>query len=93
MGRRIQDQDVASPDGQFNAGDEEDALPLGVRKKVLTESHLVMIGNRNHVKPLVGRFRDQLFSRIPDPIERVFRRVKVQICFKGFLFFHFHAES
>jgi hypothetical protein len=77
MRRGIQDEDVTSPDGQFNTGNEENTLLLGVRKKFLIEGHLVMIGNGNHIKTFVGGFRDKLLSRIPNAVERVFRRVKM----------------
>ena len=77
MGWGIQDEDVTSLNGQFNTGNEEDTLFLGVRKKVLIEGHLVMIGNGNNIKTFVGSFRDKLLSRVPNAIEWVFRRVKM----------------
>ena len=77
MGRGIQDEDVTSLYGQLNSGNEEDSPFSGVRKEILIEGHLVMIGNGNHIKTVVGGFRDKLFSRVPNAIERVFRRVKM----------------
>ena len=77
MGWGIQDEDVASLNGQFNTGNEEDTPFMGVRKKVLIEGHLVMIGNGNHIKTFVGGFGDKLLSRVPNAIEWVFRRVKM----------------
>jgi hypothetical protein len=77
VGWGIQDKDVTSLNSQFNTGNEEDTLFLGVRKKVLIEGHLVMIGNGNHIKTFVGSFRDKFLSRVPNAIEWVFRRVKM----------------
>ncbi len=77
MGWGIQDEDVASPNGQFNTGNEEDTLFLGVRKKVLIEGHLVVIGNGKHIKTFVGGFRDKLLRRVPNAIEWVFPCMKM----------------
>jgi hypothetical protein len=93
VGRGIQDEDVTSPNGQFNTGNEEDTLFLGEGKKFLIEGHLVMIGDGNHIKTFVGGFGDELFTGVPNAIERVFRRVKMEISFQGLCFFYFHMDS
>jgi hypothetical protein len=48
-----------------------------VGKKVLIESHLVMIRDGNHVKTFIGSFGDELFGRVSYAVQGVFGCVKM----------------
>ncbi len=56
MGGRVQNEDMAPTNGQFNTGNEKDTLFPRVGKEVLIEGHPVMIGDGNNVKAGIGCF-------------------------------------
>ena len=66
----------------LDAGDEEDTPFPSVGMKVVIERHLMMIGNRNHIKIFIGSFGDKLFCRISYAVKGIFSRVEVQVSFQ-----------
>ena len=77
---------MPSANGQLYPGDEEDILFLRVVKEIPIKGSMMMIGDGQNVKPLIGRFGDEFFRRIPYTVERVIRRMKMEIRFQGFYF-------
>ena len=77
---------MTSTDGQFYAGDEQDIPFLRVMKEIPIKGRVMMIGDGQHVKPLIGSFGDEFFRRISYTVERIIRRVKMEIRFQGFYF-------
>jgi hypothetical protein len=97
MGGRVQNEDMTSLNRHLHTRDEEDTPFPSVGEKVVIEGHLVMIGDRNHVKIFIGSFRDKLFGCVSDAVEGIFSRVKMEVSLKGSLsfnfenrFFHYH---
>jgi hypothetical protein len=82
MRGRVQNKDMTSLNCHLHTGDEEDTPFPSVREKVVIERHLVMIGNGNHVKILIGSFGDKLFGCVSDPVEGIIRRMKMQVSLK-----------
>lgn len=89
MRGRIQNEDMPSANGQLYSGDEEDILPLRVMKEVLIKGCVMMIGNGQNVKPLIGSLGDEFFRRIAYAVERIVSRVKMKISLKGSHDFNF----
>jgi len=79
---------MTSTDGQLYAGDEQDIPFLRVMKEVPAEGPIMMIGDGQHVKPLIGSFGDEFFRRISYAVKRIVSRVKMEIRFQGFYFFN-----
>jgi hypothetical protein len=93
LGWGIQNEDVASLDGPFNPRDEENTVFPGMGEKAFMGGHPVMIGDGNNVKAFLGGFGDELFSRIANVIEGIFRCVQVQVSLKRFCSLSFHNGS
>jgi len=83
MRGRVQNKDMTPLNGHLHARDEEDTPVLSVGSQVMVERHLVMIGDGNHVKILIGSLGDKLFGCVSNAVEGIFSRVKMQIGLQG----------
>jgi hypothetical protein len=55
----------------------------------MIEGHLVMIGDRDHVKMFIGSFGDELFGCVSDAVKGIFSCVKMKVSLKGARSFSF----
>jgi hypothetical protein len=83
---------MTSANGQLYSGDEEDILPLRVMKEIPIKGRVMMVGDGQNVKPLIGSFGDEFFRRIAYAVERIVSRVKMEIRFQGSQFLAFIAR-
>ena len=81
--RRIQEQDVASSDGDFDTWYQKDTPIPCVGKKVRAERHSVVIRDGEDIESLSCSPRDELFGCVLDVIERVLSGMKMKVGLKG----------
>ena len=86
---RVQNEDMAFPNGQLYARDKEDIPCLGVMKEVPIKGRVMVIGDGEYLKPLIGSSGDEFFRRIFYAVQWIVSRMKMEVRFKGSYDFNF----
>jgi hypothetical protein len=80
---------MASTNCHLYARDEENIPFLRIMKEIPIKGRVIMIGDGQHVKLLIGSLRNEFFRRIFYVVQRILSRVKMEIRLQGSHDFNF----
>ncbi len=80
---RIQNEHMPTPDADLDSRNQEDPPFPGIGRKLPVERDAVMVRDGQDVIPIFRCVRNKLLRSVPDPVDGIFRRVKVEINLQG----------